>query len=109
MVLLLIPAAGSLTVSAALLAAWGLVYGGVSVSAQSLLSAAAPRAREAGSALFAGVFNTAIAQGAFTGGRTEDGPVAVLAVGGGLTLPAAPGAGTRRPDPAGDPASRERG
>ncbi|WMD08777.1 MULTISPECIES: hypothetical protein [unclassified Streptomyces] len=96
---------------ATLLVARGLVYGGASVSAQSLPSAAAPRSREAGSALFAGVFNTVIALGAFTGGRTADGlgPVAVPAVGGGLTLPAVPGAGTRRPDPAGDPASRARG
>ncbi|MFF7040464.1 MFS transporter [Streptomyces massasporeus] len=91
-VLLLIPAAGSLVVSAALLVAWGLVYGGVSVSAQSLLSAAAPRAREAGSALFAGVFNTAIALGAFTGGRTANGlgPAVVLGVGGALALLAVP-------------------
>ncbi|MEU0729177.1 MFS transporter [Streptomyces sp. NPDC006140] len=112
-VLLLIPAAGSLTAATALLVLWGLVYGGVSVSAQNWLSAAAPRAREAGSALFAGVFNTAIALGAFTGGRTADalGPTAVLAVGGALALlalPAALSAGTRRPDPAGDPAPRER-
>ncbi|MFJ4279077.1 MFS transporter [Streptomyces massasporeus] len=111
-VLLLIPAAGSLAASATLLVLWGLVYGGVSVGAQSLLSAAAPRAREAGSALFAGVFNTAIALGAFTGGRTADGlgPVAVLAVGGGLallTLPAVPRGATRRPDTAGVRASRE--
>jgi predicted MFS family arabinose efflux permease len=93
-VLLLIPAAGSLTVSAALLVAWGLVYGGVSVAAQTLLSAAAPRAREAGSALFAGVFNTAIALGAFTGGRTADGlgPAAVLGMGGALALLAVPAA-----------------
>ncbi|MEU0196943.1 MULTISPECIES: MFS transporter [unclassified Streptomyces] len=112
-VLLLIPAAGSLTAATTLLVLWGLVYGGVSVSAQNWLSAAAPRAREAGSALFAGVFNTAIALGAFTGGRTADalGPTAVPAVGGALALlalPAALGAATRRPDPAGDPAPRER-
>ncbi|WDV57075.1 hypothetical protein PV963_15660 [Streptomyces coeruleorubidus] len=109
---LLIPAAGSLAASTLLLVVWGLVYGGVSVSTQSRLSAAAPRAREAGSALFAGVFNTGIALGAFTGGRAADalGPTAVLCVGGGLgllVLPVAvragrPGAGaTRRPDPAG--------
>ncbi|MFF7866244.1 MFS transporter [Streptomyces qaidamensis] len=111
-VLLLIPAAGSLVVPTALLVLWGLAYGGVSVSAQNLLSAAAPRAREAGSALFAGVFNTAIALGAFTGGRTADalGPAAVLGVGGGLALLALPAllsAGTRRPDSAGERGSRE--
>ncbi|GAA2272000.1 MFS transporter [Streptomyces hawaiiensis] len=112
-VLLLVPAADSLAASTALLLLWGLVYGGVSVCAQSRLSAAAPRAREAGSALFAGVFNTAIALGAFTGGRTADalGPTAVLGVGGALALLAVPAVlspGTRRPDPAGAPAPRER-
>ncbi|MFH9583959.1 hypothetical protein ACH4LS_02275 [Streptomyces luteogriseus] len=61
-----------------------------------------------------GVSATAIPPGAFTGGRAADGlgPVAVPAVGGGPalpTLPAVPAAGTRRPDPAGDPAPRERG
>ncbi len=93
-VLLLIPAAGSLAASTLLLVVWGLVYGGVSVSAQNWLSAAAPMAREAGSALFAGVFNTAIALGAFTGGRTADalGATAVLCVGGGLALLALPAA-----------------
>ncbi|GGW79926.1 MFS transporter [Streptomyces lomondensis] len=112
-VLLLIPAADSLAAATGLLVLWGLVYGGVSVSAQNWLSAAAPQAREAGSALFAGVFNTAIALGAFMGGRTADalGPSAVLAAGGGLALlalPAVLGAGTRRPDPAGARAPRER-
>ncbi|MBR8641704.1 MFS transporter [Streptomyces tuirus] len=111
-VLLLVPAAGALAASTLLLVVWGLVYGAVSVSAQNWLSAAAPGAREAGSALFAGVFNTAIALGAFTGGRTADasGPTAVLCVGGGLALlalPAVLSAGTRRPDPAGDPVPRE--
>ncbi|MFB6844968.1 MFS transporter [Streptomyces sp. NPDC056373] len=112
-VLLLIPAAASPAASTALLVLWGLDYGGVSVSAQSRLSAAAPGAREAGSALFAGIFNTAIALGAFTGGRTADalGPTAVLGVGGALALLAVPvvlSAGTRRPDPAGGAAPRER-
>ncbi|SOR81798.1 MULTISPECIES: MFS transporter [Streptomyces] len=118
-VLLMVPAAGSLAASTLLLVVWGLVYGGVSVSAQNWLSAAAPRAREAGSALFAGVFNTGIALGAFTGGRVADalGPTAVLCVGGGLALLALPavvragrpGAGAaRRPDTAGaeDPGAR---
>ncbi|KPH98646.1 major facilitator superfamily MFS_1 [Actinobacteria bacterium OK074] len=92
-VLLLVPAAGSRTASAALLGAWGLLYGGVSVTAQSLLSAAAdPRLREAGAALFATVFNTAIAAGAFAGGRAEDaaGPTGVLCLGAGLALLAVP-------------------
>ncbi|OLZ65724.1 MFS transporter [Streptomyces sp. IMTB 2501] len=141
-VLLLVPAAGSTAVSGTLLLVWGLAYGGVSVSAQRALSAAAPeslcrvpgrisarrpvhaiarrrsgnaaggapsggvRARrwapgrggdtgpeapEAVSALFAGVFNAAIALGAFLGGRLSDGPglTAVLVTGAVLALLAA--------------------
>ncbi|CAM5233697.1 MFS transporter OS=Streptomyces alboniger OX=132473 GN=CP975_12030 PE=4 SV=1 [Streptomyces alboniger] len=85
-VFLLVPAGGSRTASVVLLVAWGLAYGGVSVSAQSWMTAAAPHAREAASALFAGVFNLAIAFGAFTGGRVADsrGPGAVLWLGGAL-------------------------
>ncbi|MEU4794237.1 MFS transporter [Streptomyces sp. NPDC023327] len=85
-VLLLVPAGGSLAASAALLVAWGLAYGGVSVSAQNWVMAAAPHAREAASALFAGVFNMAIALGAFAGGRVADsrGAGDVLWLGGGL-------------------------
>ncbi|MEU6667541.1 MFS transporter [Streptomyces sp. NPDC046727] len=94
-VLLLIPAGGSTALSGALLVAWGLAYGAVSVTAQNVLSAAAPQAPEAASALFAGVFNTAIALGALTGGRLADGPgpTAVLAVGAALALAAALAAG----------------
>ncbi|MYY80344.1 MFS transporter, partial [Streptomyces sp. SID335] len=66
-VLLMVPAGASLAASVALLVAWGLAYGGVSVSAQNWVMAAAPHAREAASALFAGVFNVAIALGAFAG------------------------------------------
>ncbi|MFF8640097.1 MFS transporter [Streptomyces sp. NPDC015345] len=85
-VLLLVPAGGSLAASAALLVAWGLAYGGVSVSAQNWVMAAAPHAREAASALFAAVFNVAIALGAFAGGRVADsrGADDVLWLGGGL-------------------------
>ncbi|MFI1070614.1 MFS transporter [Streptomyces puniciscabiei] len=72
-VLLLVPAAGTAFGSALLLLVWGLAYGGVSVSAQNRLAVAAPGAREAASALFAGVFNSAIALGAFVGGRIADG------------------------------------
>ncbi|GHF68939.1 MFS transporter [Streptomyces griseosporeus] len=112
-VLALVPAGGSLAATAALLTVWGLLYGGVSVSAQNLLSGAAPQAREAGSALFAGVFNTAIALGALLGGRTADsgGPAAVLALGGALALLAVPAvarARTRRPNPAGTGRARAR-
>lgn len=56
----------------ALLVVWGLAYGGVSVSAQNWLMAAAPGRREAASALFAGLFNAAIALGALLGGRAAD-------------------------------------
>ncbi|MGI5158118.1 MFS transporter [Microbispora sp. CA-102843] len=57
---------------AALLVVWGLAYGGVSVTTQAWLSAAARQAREAASALFVGVFNAAIAFGALVGGRTAE-------------------------------------
>ncbi|MGW0188748.1 MFS transporter [Streptomyces sp. NPDC003362] len=94
-VALLALAGGSLPATAALLLLWGLVYGGVSVAAQTWLSAAAPRAREAASALFAGVFNAAIGLGAFLGGRVADGPgpTAVLLLGAGVALLAVPAAG----------------
>ncbi|MFH8792557.1 MFS transporter [Streptomyces sp. NPDC017941] len=87
-VLLLGPAGGSLAASVVLLVAWGLAYGGVSVSSQNWVMAAAPAAREAASALFAGVFNVAIAVGALTGGRVADGTgvTDVLWVGGGLAV-----------------------
>ncbi|RST01014.1 MFS transporter, partial [Streptomyces sp. WAC05374] len=64
---LLLPSLG-----AALLVVWGLAYGGVSVTAQSWVMAAAPGEREAGSSLYAGVFNGAIALGALLGGRAAD-------------------------------------
>ncbi|MGW5862126.1 MFS transporter [Streptomyces sp. NPDC055239] len=103
-VLLLGPAGGSLLASVALLVAWGLAYGGVSVSAQALILAAAPHAREAASALFAGAFNAAIALGALTGGLVADGfgTTEVLWLGGGLAALAllvvgyAKGAGTEQ-------------
>ncbi|MFE2041268.1 MFS transporter, partial [Streptomyces sp. NPDC059477] len=91
-VVLLVPADGTAAGSAALLIVWGLAYGGVSVSAQHWLTAAAPHAREAASGLFAGVFNTAIALGAFGGGRVVDGPdpSGVLLLGGAAALLALP-------------------
>ncbi|MEV0320350.1 MFS transporter [Streptomyces sp. NPDC050658] len=93
------PAGGSLLASVALLIAWGLAYGGVSVSTQHWVLAAAPDHREAASALFAAVFNAAIALGALTGGLVADGLGAtdVLWLGGGLALLALlVVAGTRR-------------
>lgn len=88
LVLLMGPAGGSLAATVVLLIAWGLAYGGVSVSSQNWVMAAAPRAREAASALFAGVFNVAIAVGALAGGRVADsvGVTDVLWVGGGLAV-----------------------
>ncbi|MEV5754366.1 MFS transporter [Actinoallomurus sp. NPDC052308] len=74
-VVLLVPVLGRSPVSGAvLLVLWGLAYGGVSVTTQAWLMSVAPHAREAMSALFAGVFNASIALGAFGGGRIADGP-----------------------------------
>ncbi|MEV0082110.1 MFS transporter [Saccharopolyspora sp. NPDC050642] len=56
----------------AALLVWGVAYGGVSVSTQNWLLAAAPHAREAASSLFVAVFNVAIALGALLGGRMVD-------------------------------------
>ncbi|MFH8404649.1 MFS transporter [Streptomyces sp. NPDC018019] len=71
---LLVPVLGvGVPGAVALLAVWGLAYGGVSVSTQTWLMVVAPEAREAASALFVGVFNAAIALGAFGGGRAVDG------------------------------------
>ncbi|MCF2527272.1 MFS transporter [Yinghuangia sp. KLBMP8922] len=88
----LVPALGDSAVAAAvLLVAWGLAYGGVSVGVQSWLLAAVPQAREAASALLVGVFNTAIALGAFTGGRAADGlgTSSVMYIGGAAATAAA--------------------
>ncbi|MET9512964.1 MFS transporter [Streptomyces flavidovirens] len=78
----------SAVAAAALLVVWGLAYGGVSVSAQNWLMAAAPARHEAASALFAGVFNAAIALGALLGGRAADryGVPGPLWLGGALAL-----------------------
>jgi predicted MFS family arabinose efflux permease len=56
----------------ALLLLWGLAYGGVSVSLQSWMIAAAPRAVEAATALWVSVFNLAIGLGALVGGVVVD-------------------------------------
>jgi predicted MFS family arabinose efflux permease len=56
----------------ALLLLWGLAYGGVSVSLQSWMMAAAPRAVEAATALWVSVFNLAIGLGALVGGLVVD-------------------------------------
>ncbi|MFF5567112.1 MFS transporter [Streptomyces sp. NPDC012623] len=105
-VLLTARAGGSLPATVALLVVWGLAYGGVSVSAQNWLMATVPAHREAGSALFAGTFNAAIALGALAGGRAADryevagalwlgGALAALALGVGLVAGTEPGRGAR--------------
>ncbi|MFF4007552.1 MFS transporter [Streptomyces sp. NPDC001717] len=63
-----------------LLVAWGLVYGGVSVSVQKWMIKAAPTAAEAASSLMVAMFNLAIAAGALFGGLAVDN----------LSVPAAP-------------------
>ncbi|NGO73159.1 MFS transporter [Streptomyces boncukensis] len=69
----LLAAGGAVTPFAiAVLLLWGVAYGGVSVSTQTWVLAAAPDAREPAGALFASVFNACIALGAFTGGRVVD-------------------------------------
>ena len=57
----------------AVLLAWGLAYGGVSVGLMTLMMKAAPRAVEIVAALYVGVFNVAIALGAWAGGQAVDG------------------------------------
>lgn len=72
--LLLLPALADTAITAAVfMAAWGLFYGGVSVSTQTWIAHAAPAHREAVSALWVGIFNASIAFGAFTGGQIHDG------------------------------------
>ncbi|MEV6554641.1 MFS transporter [Nocardia sp. NPDC051756] len=86
---LLIPMlGGSLWLAVALMVAWGLSYGGVSVTTQNWAFAAAPRAREAASSLNACVFNAAIALGALAGGRMADafGVTSAMWLGGALVF-----------------------
>ncbi|MGP3683886.1 hypothetical protein ACTVZO_04095 [Streptomyces sp. IBSNAI002] len=66
-----------------LLLAWGLAYGGVSVSLQRWMLCAAPASAEAATSLMVAVFNLAIAAGALLGGLAVDG----------VSAPAAPLAG----------------
>lgn len=57
----------------AVLLAWGLAYGGVSVGLMTWMMKTAPRAVEIATALYVGVFNVGIALGSWVGGRTADG------------------------------------
>ncbi|MFD8020201.1 MFS transporter [Streptomyces lavendulae] len=96
-----------------LLLAWGLAYGGVSVSLQGWMLKAAPQAAEAASALMVAMFNFAIAAGALVGGLAVDGIAVRAAPLGGAVLMAAAaatvafsllrgGGGRRGPGPDGD-------
>ncbi|MGW4093849.1 MFS transporter [Nocardia sp. NPDC004750] len=80
----------SLPGAVVLMIVWGVSYGGVSVSTQSWVFTAAPQAKEGASALFAGVFNAAIALGSLTGGLAADaiGLAAALWLGGALAISA---------------------
>jgi predicted MFS family arabinose efflux permease len=55
-----------------LLIAWGLAFGGVSVTLQTWMLKAAPQTPEAASALWVAAFNLSIALGALTGGLLAD-------------------------------------
>ncbi|MCY1527889.1 Purine ribonucleoside efflux pump NepI [compost metagenome] len=71
--LLLFSAVGQFpAAAAALLVAWGLAYGGVSVSLQTWMMKAAPRAVEAATSLFVAVFNLGIAAGSLLGVPSVD-------------------------------------
>lgn len=72
-------------------AAWGLAWGGVSVTSQRWVLVAAPDDTEAATSLVVVVFNLAVAVGAFTGGRALDllGPSLVPWVGAAIVLLAA--------------------
>jgi predicted MFS family arabinose efflux permease len=97
----LLALAPSAPLAAVALVVWGLGYGGVSVTAQTWMTVAAPDARETASSLFAGVFNGAIALGAVGGGLVVDGfgPSAVLAWGAVLVLGALVAMALGRPVP----------
>ncbi|MEW2415442.1 MFS transporter [Streptomyces sp. NPDC046866] len=71
-VLALIATLAGAVAGTVLLPAWGLVYGGVSVSLQRWMLTAAPAAAEAATSLMVAVFNLAIAAGALAGGVAVD-------------------------------------
>jgi predicted MFS family arabinose efflux permease len=54
------------------LLAWGLAYGGVSVSLMTWMMKAAPGALEIATALYVGVFNVGISLGSWAGGQAVD-------------------------------------
>ncbi len=69
-----------------LLLAWGLAYGGVSVTLQRWMLTAAPASAEAATSLMVAMFNLAIAAGALAGGLAVDGISAPAAPLGGAAL-----------------------
>lgn len=72
-VAVLMPLVGTTLAGAlVLLVVWGFSHGGTSVSTQAWGHAAAPSAPEASSAVLVGVYNGAIALGAFAGGQAAD-------------------------------------
>ncbi|WP_106982722.1 MULTISPECIES: MFS transporter [unclassified Streptomyces] len=73
-------------VGTVLLLAWGLAYGGVSVSVQGWMIKAAPETPEAASSLMVAMFNFAIAAGALCGGLAVDNLSEPAAPLGGATL-----------------------
>ncbi|NIE73659.1 MFS transporter [Pantoea sp. Ap-967] len=70
--ILLLALGGSPVGSGVLLVAWGLAYGGVSVSLMTWMMKAAPGAVEVATALYVGVFNVGIALGSWGGGQAVD-------------------------------------
>lgn len=64
---------GSRAGGGAVLLAWGLAYGGVSVALMTWMMKAAPQAVEIATALYVGVFNIGIALGSWVGGLVVDG------------------------------------
>ncbi len=62
----------SLLASISITLLWGLSYGGVSVSLMRLMMLIAPKAIEVVTSLYIGMFNLAIAIGAFCGGQLVD-------------------------------------
>lgn len=93
--------AGPATGTAAVVA-WGLAYGGVSVSLQTWMLKAAPAAAEAATSLFVAAFNLSIALGALLGGLAVDGygTAAALWLAAALLLPSTLVVLVTRPNPA---------
>ncbi|MDA1361607.1 hypothetical protein O1R50_18410 [Glycomyces luteolus] len=82
---LLLPVLGhGLFGAIALLAVWGMAYGGVPVCSQTWFAKSAPRSIEASSVLFTTSIQATIAVGALAGGVVVDraSPAAIMSLGG---------------------------